>query len=376
MTRSKYSKQRGQFEVLEAKQLFAADLLGGAAADSADTAVVVYRPVNTEELFDDGVVAEAVDGTLVQFRCASCFGLTADELLEQTQTLAGLTEDSAFENYDEKSFLAEIANDVWIQQQFAQWNQWMDINRAIGDSISSLAQNYYDYNMNIMLEQEAASDAQIEQAMQRMEDMARNGGGSEDYGYGSYSGRGSDDHGNYSYWVEGRDHREDGGHDLAYEIRDYDTSAGSDRSGETWVITYDTNYADREERQTGDSDEDDNGTNDDDEKSWWERRRERREARREERNSSDESITAESESGALPFMLPITEFYANETINQLFEVLATDIITVGTFTEYAKPNQLGGQEALEALAVDLACQDRLFSTNLNAFLAAEDPNGN
>ena len=28
MTRSKYSKRRGQFEALEAKQLFAADLLG------------------------------------------------------------------------------------------------------------------------------------------------------------------------------------------------------------------------------------------------------------------------------------------------------------------------------------------------------------
>jgi len=40
MSLSKYSKRRGQFEALEAKQLFAADLVGGAAADLADTAVV------------------------------------------------------------------------------------------------------------------------------------------------------------------------------------------------------------------------------------------------------------------------------------------------------------------------------------------------
>ena len=33
MSLSKYSKRRGQFEALEAKQLFAADLVGGAAAD-------------------------------------------------------------------------------------------------------------------------------------------------------------------------------------------------------------------------------------------------------------------------------------------------------------------------------------------------------
>ena len=40
MSLSKYSKRRGQFEALEAKQLFAADLVGGAAADLPDTAVV------------------------------------------------------------------------------------------------------------------------------------------------------------------------------------------------------------------------------------------------------------------------------------------------------------------------------------------------
>ena len=40
MSLSKYSKQCGQFEALEAKQLFAADLVGGAVADLPDTAVV------------------------------------------------------------------------------------------------------------------------------------------------------------------------------------------------------------------------------------------------------------------------------------------------------------------------------------------------
>ena len=40
MSLSKYSKRRGQFEALEAKQLFAADLVGGAAADLPDTVVV------------------------------------------------------------------------------------------------------------------------------------------------------------------------------------------------------------------------------------------------------------------------------------------------------------------------------------------------
>ena len=40
MSLSKYSKRRGQFEALEAKQLFAADLVGGAAADLPDTPVV------------------------------------------------------------------------------------------------------------------------------------------------------------------------------------------------------------------------------------------------------------------------------------------------------------------------------------------------
>ena len=40
MSLSKYSKRRGQFEALEAKQLFAADLVGGAAAGLPDTVVV------------------------------------------------------------------------------------------------------------------------------------------------------------------------------------------------------------------------------------------------------------------------------------------------------------------------------------------------
>ena len=40
MSFSKYTKRRGQFEALEAKQLFAADLVGGAAADLPDTVVV------------------------------------------------------------------------------------------------------------------------------------------------------------------------------------------------------------------------------------------------------------------------------------------------------------------------------------------------
>ena len=57
MSLSKYSKRRGQFEALEAKQLFAADLVGGAAADLADTAVVAG--------FDHGdLVAEFSPGDL------------------------------------------------------------------------------------------------------------------------------------------------------------------------------------------------------------------------------------------------------------------------------------------------------------------------
>ena len=40
MTLSKYSKRHVQFEALEAKKLFAADLVGGAVADLPDTAVV------------------------------------------------------------------------------------------------------------------------------------------------------------------------------------------------------------------------------------------------------------------------------------------------------------------------------------------------
>ena len=40
MSLSKYSKRRGQFEALEAKQLLAADLTGGTAIDLPDTAVV------------------------------------------------------------------------------------------------------------------------------------------------------------------------------------------------------------------------------------------------------------------------------------------------------------------------------------------------
>jgi hypothetical protein len=51
MSLSKYSKRRGQFEALEAKQLFAADLVGGAAADLADTAVVAeYDPGDNTDI--------------------------------------------------------------------------------------------------------------------------------------------------------------------------------------------------------------------------------------------------------------------------------------------------------------------------------------
>ena len=57
MSLSKYSKRRGQFEALEAKQLFAADLVGGAAADLPDTPVVAG--------FDHGdLVAEFDPGDL------------------------------------------------------------------------------------------------------------------------------------------------------------------------------------------------------------------------------------------------------------------------------------------------------------------------
>ena len=57
MSLSKYSKRRGQFEALEAKQLFAADLVGGAAADLPDTPVVAG--------FDHGdLVAELDPGDL------------------------------------------------------------------------------------------------------------------------------------------------------------------------------------------------------------------------------------------------------------------------------------------------------------------------
>ena len=58
MRLSKYSKCRGQFEALEAKQLFAADLVGGAAADLADTAVVAgYDPGDNTDI---DLVAENV----------------------------------------------------------------------------------------------------------------------------------------------------------------------------------------------------------------------------------------------------------------------------------------------------------------------------
>jgi hypothetical protein len=50
MSLSKYSKRRGQFEALEAKQLFAADLVGGAAADLPDTAVVAEIDSSHTEL--------------------------------------------------------------------------------------------------------------------------------------------------------------------------------------------------------------------------------------------------------------------------------------------------------------------------------------
>ena len=53
MSLSKYSKRRGQFEALEAKQLFAADLVGGAAADLPDTPVVAG--------FDHGDLVAQID---------------------------------------------------------------------------------------------------------------------------------------------------------------------------------------------------------------------------------------------------------------------------------------------------------------------------
>ena len=57
MSFSKYTKRRAQFEVLEAKQLFAADLVGGVAADLPDTPVVAG--------FDPGdLVAELDPGSL------------------------------------------------------------------------------------------------------------------------------------------------------------------------------------------------------------------------------------------------------------------------------------------------------------------------
>jgi len=56
---SKYTKRRSQFAVLEAKQLFAADLVGGVAADLPDTPVVagfdprdLVAEINTKG-FDD-----------------------------------------------------------------------------------------------------------------------------------------------------------------------------------------------------------------------------------------------------------------------------------------------------------------------------------
>ena len=55
MSLSKYTKRRGQFEVLEAKQLFAADLMGGAATDLPDTPVVAgFDPGDLVAEFDPG----------------------------------------------------------------------------------------------------------------------------------------------------------------------------------------------------------------------------------------------------------------------------------------------------------------------------------
>ena len=55
MSFSKYTKRRGQFEVLEAKQLFAADLMGGAAADLPDTPVVAgFEPGDLVAEIDPG----------------------------------------------------------------------------------------------------------------------------------------------------------------------------------------------------------------------------------------------------------------------------------------------------------------------------------
>jgi len=67
MSLSKYSKRRGQFEALEAKQLFAADLVGGAAADLADTAVVAgYEGTENHQIFDPGAAIALPDTAVVE----------------------------------------------------------------------------------------------------------------------------------------------------------------------------------------------------------------------------------------------------------------------------------------------------------------------
>ena len=70
MSFSKYTKRRGHFEALEAKQLFAADLVGGVAADLPDTAIVAgfdpgdlkLRPKALAAWLADVAVAQALLG--------------------------------------------------------------------------------------------------------------------------------------------------------------------------------------------------------------------------------------------------------------------------------------------------------------------------
>jgi len=77
MSFSKYTKRRGQFKVLEAKQLFAADLMGGAAADLPDTPVVAG--------FDPGdLVAELSPGGLVSVQMNPGDAATAVSRISQT----------------------------------------------------------------------------------------------------------------------------------------------------------------------------------------------------------------------------------------------------------------------------------------------------
>ncbi len=96
MSLSKYSKRRGQFEALEAKQLFAADFVGGAAADLPDTAIVA-KPDNTEG-----------------YRCHAC-GLCGDYQMPAANlpqiSTDTLTPTQSFEN-EERELLHTAAHEA------------------------------------------------------------------------------------------------------------------------------------------------------------------------------------------------------------------------------------------------------------------------